>query len=125
MMKYRNNKEGRQQVMEAISFLLKQGYTRHDVEGKSVILKKTLITGKVCSKFSIVEFNYMPLSSEIHREERTIIEGVTEVKKILFGWSSPSVEVANAVRAGLLTPDDETLIREEYSPEEWLEVQEV
>jgi hypothetical protein len=116
---YANDSRGRSLAMLHISKLVENGYERTDVAGEKVVLKKITKQGKICSTTHIVEVKHVPATKQIEIVESETISGVSKAKRVLYGFASPSVECANAVRAGLFNEFDYDIMRGEYNSHDW------
>lgn len=119
-MLYKNDQQGREEVLKEITTLLEQGYSRHDVVNEMVVMQKTIASGNVVSKANVIEFRHIEEAGEIKREEYIVKDGIREILMVLDGWDAPAIEIDNAISQGLLTEVDKQLIREEYSEAQWL-----
>lgn len=119
-MKFNNDSFGRSKVLDEIGALIGQGYTRRDYLNSAVVMSRLVAEGKRCSHFDVVRYSFDAEKQEISKKTYDRYDGVRNVKEnVLLGWSSPKIEVENAVKAGLINAIDASILKKQYSDKEW------
>jgi hypothetical protein len=116
---YRNTHTDRAKIMEEIKRLIAQGYKRKDIANERVEMSKIILKGKKCFEESVISFVFNRNEQTIEKIETSRFGGINEAVGMLFGWSSPRIEIGNAVKAGLLDKQDEQILRKHYKDKEW------
>ncbi|WP_124118520.1 hypothetical protein [Paenibacillus xylanexedens] len=117
---YKNDRLGRDRILDEIGSLVEQGYARQDYLGSSVVLEKAILKGKRCTHNKVVRYVFHAGKQEIYRQEEERFDGIKDVRDLLYGWSSPIVECHNALRAGLLDENDVSIYKMQYTDRSWI-----